>query len=198
MERVPELEEYIKKYRTIRQSEKRSMVEREYSRLLPSLCVCMDSLIEEQIFRREPDRQKEIKYILFFRLLSSGYTGSGEIALGMSNSMIYLDDKLSCVYWKPDLIYESIDEDMEKIKRILQQKFLRIEEFELLHLKQKLLLDDWKVFSQIIGKFTEGIAELVLNSRLPLEKEVEILYGNYMDKLDVAAKIETEGRRRNG
>ncbi len=126
MERIPELEEYIKEYRTIRQTEKRSMVEREYSHLLPSLCVCMDSLIEEQIFRRESDRQKEIKYILFFRLLSSGYTGSGEIALGMSNSMIYLDDNLSCAYWKPDLIYENIEGDMEEVKRILQQKYLRI------------------------------------------------------------------------
>lgn len=86
---------------------------------MPSLCVCMDSLIEEQIFRREADRQKEIKYILFFRLLSSGYTGSGEIALGMSNSMVYLDDNLSCVYWKPNLIYESIDEDIGKQRNLL-------------------------------------------------------------------------------
>lgn len=198
MERILELEEYIKEYRTTRQSEKGSMVEKEYPSLLPSFFASMDSLIEDQTLRREPDAEEGVRYILFFRLLSSGYTGSNEIALGMSDSMIYLDDKLSCVYWKPDLIYEGIDEDMEKIKRILQQKFLRIEEFELLYLKQKLLLDDWKVFSQIIGKFTEGIAELVLNSRLPLEKEVEILYGNYMDRLDVAAKIETEGRRKNG
>ncbi len=195
MERIPELEEYIKEYRTIRQNEKKSMAEKKWRNMLPALCLCMDSLFGEQIYRRESDEQEGIKYIIFFHLLSSGYTGSNEIALGMSNSMIYLDDKFSCVYWKPDLIYESLDEDMGKIKRILQQKFLRIEEFELLYLKQKLLLDDWEVFRQIIGKLTAGIAEMVLNSRLPLEKEVEILYGNYMDKLDVAAKIETEGRR---
>lgn len=198
MERIPELEEYIKEYRTNRQSEKSSMAEKEYHSLLPSLCSCMDSLIKEQIFRRESDEQEGIKYILFFRLLSSGYTGSGETALGMSNSMIYLDDNLSSVYWRPDLIYKGIDEDMENVKHILQQKYLRIEEFELLYLKQKLLLDDWEVFCKIIGKLTEGIAERVISSPLPLEDELEILYGDYMDRLDVAAKIDTEGRRKNG
>ncbi len=198
MERISEMEEYIKEYRTNRQSEKSSMAEKEYHCLFPSLYVYIDSLINEQTFRRESDGQEGIKYILFFRLLSSGYTGSGEIALGMSNSMIYLDDNFSCVYWRPDLIYKSIDEDMENVKHILQQEYLRIEEFELLYLKQKLLLDDWEVFCKIIDKLTEGIAERVLISPLPLENELEILYGDYMDRLDVAAKIETEGRRKNG
>ena len=44
----------------------------------------------------------------------------------------------------------------------------------------------------------ERIAERVINSSLPLENELEILYGDYMDRLEVAAKIETEGRRKNG
>lgn len=198
MERVSEMEEYIREYRNIRQSEKSGMIEKEYHCLLPSLYTYMDSLIKEQIFRRKSDGQEGIKHILFFRLLSSGYTGSGEIALGMSNSMIYLDDNFSCVYWKPDFIYESIDEDMEKVKCILQQKYIRIEKFELLYLKQKLLSDDWEVFSKIIAKLAEKIAEQVLNSPLLLEDELVILYGDYMDRLDVAAKIGTEGRRKNG
>lgn len=198
MERVSQMEEYIREYRNIRQSEKSGMIEKEYHCLLPSLYTYMDSLIKEQTFRRKSGIQEGIRYILFFRLLSSGYTGSGEIALGMSNSMIYLDDNFSCVYWRPDLIYEDIDEDIEKVKRILQQKYIQIEEFELLYLKQKLLMDDWGVFSKIIGKLMESIAERVINSSLPLENELEILYGDYMDRLEVAAKIETEGRRKNG
>lgn len=82
---------------------------------------------------------------------------------------------------------DSMDEGMEEVKHILQQKYLRIEEYELLYLKQKLLLDDWEVFCKIIGRLTEGIAERVINSPLPLENELEILYGDYMDRLDVAA-----------
>lgn len=112
--------------------------------------------------------------------------------------MIYLDDNLSCVYWKPDLIYDGIDEDMEEVKCILQQKYLRIEEFELMCLKQKLLLDDWKVFSKIIDKLAVEMVEQILRSQLLLENELEILYGDYMDRLDVEVKIGTEGRRKNG
>ena len=198
MERIPELEEYIKEYRTNRRCVKSSLVETKWNSLLPSLYACVDSLIKEQILRREADRQEKIKYILFLRLLSSGYTGSGEIALGMSNSMIYLDDNFSYTCWRPNLIYEGIDKDMEKVKRILQHKYIRLEEFELLYLKQKLLLDDWEAFSKIIGKLAEEMIEQILNSTLLLEDELEILYGDYMDRLDVAAKIDTKRRRRNG
>ena len=112
--------------------------------------------------------------------------------------MIYLDDNFSCVYWRPNYVYENIEKDIEEVKRILQQKYIRIEEFELLYLKQKLLMDDWDVLRKIIGKLMERIAERVINSSLPLENELEILYGDYMDRLEVAAKIETEGRRKNG
>ena len=74
MERVSQMEEYIREYRNIRQSEKSGMIEKEYHCLLPSLYTYMDSLIKEQTFRRKSDEQEGIKYILFFRLLSSGYT----------------------------------------------------------------------------------------------------------------------------
>lgn len=189
MERTAELEKYIKEYRAARQTKKICLLQAEYSNLLSSFHICLDTLIKEQALRRETEKHEKIKYILFFRLLSSGYTESGEIALGMSNSMLYLDDNLTCVYWKPAPIYEGIDEDMKEVKFMLQQKYIRLEEFELLYLKQKLLLDDWRAFSKVIGKLAEKIAEQVLNSTLLLEDELEILYGDYMDRLDVAAKI---------
>ena len=119
MERVSQMEEYIREYRNIRQSEKSGMIEKEYHCLLPSLYTYMDSLIKEQTFRRKSDEQEGIKYILFFRLLSSGYTGSNEIALGMSNSMIYLDDNFSCVYWRPNYVYENIEKDIEEVNMLI-------------------------------------------------------------------------------
>ena len=48
MERVSEMEEYIREYRNIRQSVKSGMIEEEYHCLLPSLYTYMDSLIKEQ------------------------------------------------------------------------------------------------------------------------------------------------------
>lgn len=194
MGRISELEEYIKEYRNIRIGRKSSMIEERYFSLFPSLSMCLDSLIKEQTFRGEIEHQDKIRYILFFRLLSSGYTNSGEIAIGMSNAMLYLDDNFSCVYWKPDLVYDGIDKDMEEVRHILCQKFIRLEEYELMHLKQKLLLDDWEVFSKIIGRLTGEITEQLINSSLPLEDELEILYGNYMEQLDTAGKL--VGRRK--
>ena len=53
---------------------------------------------------------------------------------------------MSCVYWKSNLIYENINSDMENVRKKLEQKYIRIEEYELLYLKQRILLDDWKLF----------------------------------------------------
>lgn len=86
--------------------------------------------------------QDKIRYLIFQRLRTSGYTGTYEISMGLSNSMLYLDEYMSCVYWKPDLIYENINSDMENVRKKLERKYIRIEEYELLYIKQKLLLDD--------------------------------------------------------
>lgn len=198
MERIAELEEHIKEYRVFRKDAKRNLLQAEFESLFPSFCTCLDILVKEQEAKREPGKHDKIKFILFFRLLSSGYTNSGEIAIGMSNAMLYLDDNFSCVYWKPDFVYAGIDKDMEQVRHILCQKFIRLEEYELMHLKQKLLLDDWEVFSKIIGRLAGKITEQLINSSLPLEDELEILYGNYMEQLDTAGKLETGRRKENG
>ena len=64
--------------------------------------------------------------------------------------MLYLDEYMYCVYWKSNLIYENINSDMENVRKKLEQKYIRIEEYELLYLKQRILLDDWKLFFKVL------------------------------------------------
>lgn len=73
--------------------------------------------------------------------------------------MLYLDEYMSCVYWKPNLIYENINSDMENVRKKLEQKYIRIEEYELLYLKQRILLDDWKLFFKVLERLSSKIAD---------------------------------------
>ena len=82
-----------------------------------------------QLELQKEGRQEKIRTICFFQLLTSGYTGSNEMAIGMSNSKLYMDKNISYVYWKPELIYKSIEMDIKDAEQLLRKKFIRLEEY---------------------------------------------------------------------
>lgn len=198
MDRYKEMEAYLEEYRIDRRILKKSILEEKYTLLIPPLFTVLDDLIQEQVAMQESGEQGRIKYLVFQYLLTSGYTGSYEMAVSLSNSALYLDENMICAYWKPELIYENTDKDMEEVKRRLNRKFIRIEEYELLHIKQKLLLDDWELFADTLKKMSDEIFGKVIESALLLEDEVQILCGAYMDKLEIVHKIKSESRQAGG
>ena len=73
--------------------------------------------------------------------------------------------------------------------RLLREKFVRIEKYELLYLQRKLLMDDWKLFIEYLSKISDQLLEQIIDSQLLLEQELEILYGGYMDEPNMAYQI---------
>lgn len=197
MNRYDELEEYIKEYCNQRKDKKGNrLINYTDSLLVPLLKKVLETLIQ-QICKQKTEGQNKIKYLIFQRLLSSGYTGSYELSVGMSNAKLYLDEQIVYEYWKPDFIYEDIDRSMEEVKKILGKKYVRIEDYELLRLKQQLLFDDWTLFVEILKRESRQIIQSVIESDLILEDEIQVLYGNYMDKLRIAYKIKTCNEEEN-
>lgn len=191
MERSAEMERYIGDYCHERMNEKREYLNSHYSDLLTPLLIVIEALIKDLVEKQETVEQGKIKYLTFHRLLSSGYTGSHEISVEMSNAMLYLDEHISYVYWKPEIIYQGVEEDMKKVKQILNSKYTHIEDYELLRLKQSLLFDDWGLFCEALSKMSERLVEKIKDSPLQLEDEIQILCGDYMDKLDVVYTMQT-------
>lgn len=192
MERCEEMEEYIEDYRHGRMIKKREFLLSHYNDLLTPLLTVVDTLIQDMEEMQTAKEQGKIKSLIFHRLLSSGYTGSYEMSVGMSNATLYLDEHMSCTYWKPEVICQDIEEDMKKVRQILNNKYTHIEEYELLRLKQDLLFDDWNLFCEALDKMAERLAEKMKDSPLQLEDEIQILYGDYMDRLNVAYTMQTE------
>lgn len=190
MKRYEVMVENIKDYRHERKNEKRKYLNDHYDNMLSMLLAVEGKLIQDVEKRQIMNEQGEIKYLIFHRLLSSGYTGSYEISMAMSNAALYLDENMSNRYWKPEIIYQNLEEDMKQVRHILSDKYTRIEEYELLRLKQFLLLDDWEIFCEALKKMAEGLAERMKDSPLQLEDEIQILYGDYMDRLDIAYTLQ--------
>jgi len=185
MERKEELEEFIKDYRQKRKSDKEINISEIVKRLYPLFRDKLNFLVNDQIQKQAEDNDNKLKFVFLCRLLSSSYTGSNEVILGMSNSMLYLDEKKSLVYWTPELIYKDIDKDLKEAENILRKKFTRLQEAELIYIKRKLLDDDWKLLQGCFCTMSKRCLNLIMDSQLKLEDELLFLCGNYMDSLKV-------------
>ncbi len=198
MNRFVEMEDYLQDYRIQRSILKREKLDKESNCFTDLLKEQIEILIEEQVFWQEEKSQGAVKYIIFCNLLSSGYTHSHEIALGLADERLYLNEKLNWVYWRPEYIYAKTDQDLEEMARLLREKFVRIEQYELFYLQRKLLMDDWNLFVENLSMISDQLLEQIIDSRLLLEQELEILYGGYMDEPNMAYQIvikEREGHK---
>lgn len=192
MDRDRELAAYVNEYRKERMRIKTNILDNNISKLLPGFYSKLDSLIFEQVTKQKEKLQGVIENLLFCRLISSGYTGSFELALGLSNSMLFQDDNINYVYWTPKVIYDSIQSDMQDIEKELHKEFVQLEVYELFRLKQKLLLDDWRVFCSVIDKLVEATPDRFINSHLLYDKDIQVLCGNYMGPLDFICSISAD------
>ena len=146
-------------------------------------------LIEKHGRKQREEGENRVNYVFLCRLLSSSYTDSREIVLGMSDSFLYLDERKSLVCWSLPVLYEGIEEDMAQVRKLLQKSFIRLEEFELFYIKKKLLDDNWEQFQDSVSFLAGQAAGVLAHSGILLEDEVIFLYGNYMDDMKIAGTL---------
>lgn len=198
MNRSVEMEAYLQDYRLQRTMLKREKVDKGCNYYTKSLKKQVELLIDEQVFRQQEKTQGAVKYIIFCNLLTSGYTHSYEIALGLADERLYLEEKLNWAYWSPEYIYAEMDQDLKEMTGLLREKFIRIEQYELFYLQRRLLMDDWELFVENLSKISDELLEQIIDSPLLLEQELEILYGGYMNEPSTAYQIvikEREGHK---
>ncbi len=190
MGRSVEQEDYIKKYREERINKNEEVLKNNDEEIRAEYFLILDNLIQEQLKCQNKNEQNKIKHISLCRLLSSSYTESYESYLWISNSQLYYDNNKSYTYWKPSFIYDSLDKDMIEVERLLRKKFIHIEAYELFILKKKLILDDWISFKKLFCNLAKESKQSIINSSLQVEDEILILYGDYMERLEVIGRIE--------
>lgn len=186
MDRRKDLIEYIKEYHEIREQNIKTFMTKNITEIIPLFQAKLRFLITEQIKKQ---RSEDIKFIFLCQTLSSGYTGSNEAILGMSSDMLYLDEDRSQVFWCSELFYRGVDEDLAEVEKILRKKFQRLEEYELLYIKQQLFNDIWDLIPGFFCTMLKQSINLITDSPLCLEDEVFFLCGKYMDSLKVVWSV---------
>lgn len=192
MQRTKELTDFLQTYRAERKAARKEVLEESYQKMLPALTETIDHLVKSQADIQETKAQRRIKYLCFFRLRSSGYTQSHEIALAMADKRLYLDEAMDCIYWMPDVIHEEIEKDMEEAENLLAKAFIRLEKYELFHIRQQLLSDDWELFCGVLPRLVKAIEGRITGSSLLLEDGLEVLCGGYMEEPETVCCINTK------
>lgn len=192
MQRTKELTDFLQTYRAERKAARKEVLEESYQKMLPALTETIDHLVKSQADIQETKAQRRIKYLCFFRLRSSGYTQSHEIALAMADKRLYLDEAMDCIYWMPDVMHEEIEKDMEEAENLLTKAFIRLEKYELFHIRQQLLSDDWELFCGVLPRLVKAIEGRITGSSLLLEDGLEVLCGGYMEEPETVCCINTK------
>lgn len=182
MDRIQELEQWVRAPWTERTRIKRDFLMEHYEELVPDFQEALIHLIDRQ---SKKNSMGKIQYIYLNRLLSSVYTESYISIIGMAGSELFLDENKSQIDWHPQLVYENIDKDMGKVEEHLRKKFIRLKEYELFRLKRILLEDDWKILQEIFLLLMKDSINVLTDSSLQLENELQIISGNYMDRPEV-------------
>ncbi len=189
MDRRKKLEDYLEEYRKKRGEEKRERLKEQENQMFSAMEGGFKLLIEKHGRKQREEGENRVNYVFLCRLLSSSYTDSREIVLGMSDSFLYLDEGKSLVFWSLPVLYEGIEEDMAQVRKLLQKSFIRLEEFELFYIKKKLLDDNWEQFQDSVSFLAGQAAGVLEHSGILLEDEVIFLYGNYMDDMKIAGTL---------
>ena len=192
MQRTKELTDFLQTYQAERKAARKEVLEESYQKMLPTLAETIDRLVRSQADIQEVEAQRRIKYLCFFRLRSSGYTQSHEIALAMADKRLYLDEAMDCIYWTPDVIHEGTAEDVEEAQTLLAKAFIRLEKYELFHIRQQLLSDDWELFCGVLPRLVKAIEGRITDSSLLLEDDMEVLCGGYMEEPETVCHINTK------
>ena len=175
MDRRKDLEDYLEEYRKKRGEKKRERLKEQENQMFSAIEGGLKLLIEKHGRKQREEGENRVNYVFLCRLLSSSYTDSREIVLGMSDSFLYLDERKSLVCWSLSVLYEGIEEDMAQVRKLLQKRFIRLEEFELFYIKKKLLDDNWEQFQDSVSFLAGQAAGVLAHSGIVLEDEVIFL-----------------------
>lgn len=188
MDRKKDMEQYIEEYRAERVRLKKTELERIRAELQPLFNETLKQLAADQL-RKRRGIPENVEILYLCRLLSSGYTESYESVLGLGGSLLFLDKRRSETYWRPEYLYKDLESDMEEVKKRLKKKFIRIEEYELLYLKQRLLEDDWGILETCFLELAGNAAPVLRESGLKAGSGLKVMSGSYMEQLKLQGSL---------
>lgn len=174
---------------TIRRCEENS------SKIAEEFLVALKEAAKQAIRQRENSNGDDVLYILFSCLYSSIFLKKYLIRIDLMGKEFYNTPPLAVSYWDAGNIYCLFEKDIEEISGKVRKEVPRIRKYEEDYIRYAYA----PYYSRIVKVFIrEMLEEILTNSRRTPdrndagEKEVKILFGEYMGEADILFSVGRE------
>lgn len=187
MRKTEEWEEYFLELMESRYLETRQKIKHSYEKnkksIDASFLELVKQLLQKGIEKQKKGEKKRISFLTFYQLNTSIQRKSYEIQMNLYSAQFYYEKEDIYALWRPDFLYEYVEEDMEYFKKkagqeIFQIRYPKLEEARLLYTSALSML-----FLSYLKEWIPEIISLSEFKELEKEKGFQILYGQYMGKL---------------
>lgn len=142
----------------------------------------------EPVVRKEKKEAYRIHYLLFSCLHSSIFLKKYLIRIDLMRESFYGDPPMATAYWDAGAIYRLFEEDIEQINQKVAKRLPRIREYE---------IDDMRYayepyYHRMAKKFICEMLEGIFEKKETEEKNLKILFGEYMGEADLLFVAERE------
>jgi len=138
--------------------------------------------------------KKSIKYIHFSYLLSEAEQKKLVIKIDFYDDRYYEDINDVDSFWRYDMLFPYIDEDVELLYEKLRKHFVRLQDYSLLDLRMLYCTVVFHIMKSVMKNLT---ADQVFCDALNGvgESEVVVMYGAYLDSSEMINMIESGGEQ---
>ncbi len=155
--------------------------------------------VMEQAVRRGGEKSSDrIQYLLFSCLHSSIFLKKYLIRIDLMGQGLYNDAPLAVSYWDAEGIYSLFEKDIEEIRRKVGEKIPRLRGYEVDDIRYAYAPYYHRMAGTFIRQMLEEMLEDIpecgqkVQRNAEREKQVRILFGEYMGEADTLFTVEKE------
>lgn len=125
---------------------------------------------------------KKINYVILSPLESSIITKSYELMVAVYDENMYLDRSPVRRYWKPDFLFQYIEEDFGALMPYLHKKVIRLKDFETAEVRRMYVLNYIFLAVALFQKMIPDLVRQIREHCPDLAGDLQVAMGMLMEK----------------
>ena len=145
----------------------------------------INGILDSVVYMQRQDKKGDIQYLSFSFLRYGIYLDRLELRMDVLDDGFYLDEREAAGYYCPIFLQDRYLRDLTYLYQKAEEKFIRMQEYELVKIKNKYTGFYKSILLKIVESLSELIVEEVEKSGVYITDDFKIIYGEYMDSATV-------------
>lgn len=168
--------------------------EKQCSTIAENFLKALGQIMDQAVCKEDESGEDEVQYLLFSCLHSSIFLKKYFIRIDLMGPGLYMNAPLAVSYWDAGDIYGLFEKDIEEIRRKTGKRIPRLREYETDYIRYAYAPYYQRMAKAFIREMIDGLLEgsQVPERQTEEEKQVKILFGEYMGEADILFSIGRE------